>query len=64
MVSTKICKWGSSAAVRLPVTIMKAAQLEIGSRITIEVVEEGILLKRHSTPEASDTTPEHPAPTK
>ncbi len=45
MVTTKICKWGNSAAIRLPANLMKAMQLEIGSRITLEIIEGGILLK-------------------
>lgn len=45
MVTTKIYKWGNSAAIRLPASLMKALQLEIGSHITLEIIEGGILLR-------------------
>lgn len=58
MVTGKISKWGSSAAIRLPVKVMKAAGLEIGSHITIEIVDKGILLKPDKTA-VPNATPEH-----
>jgi antitoxin component of MazEF toxin-antitoxin module len=65
MVTGKICKWGSSAAIRLPVKVMKAAGLEIGSHVTIEIVEGDILLKPVSTIVSNDTTaPENFTPTR
>ena len=55
MDTTNICKWGNSATIRLPVEVMKASKLEIGSRITIEVLEEGtLLLKPIKTTEPDD----------
>ncbi|CAL8475876.1 AbrB/MazE/SpoVT family DNA-binding domain-containing protein [Caballeronia sp. S22] len=39
-----IQKWGNSAAVRLPATLLDQVHLSLGDRLTVEVRPEGIVL--------------------
>ncbi|AQH00663.1 PbsX family transcriptional regulator [Burkholderia sp. KK1] len=39
-----IQKWGNSAAVRLPATLLDQVHLALGDKLTVEVRPEGIML--------------------
>jgi antitoxin ChpS len=39
-----IQKWGNSAAVRLPATLLELVHLSLGDKLTVEVRPEGIVL--------------------
>lgn len=43
--STTAQKWGNSIGVRIPSAIAKQYKVEDGSRIEIQAVEDGIILK-------------------
>ena len=39
-------RWGNSLAVRLPKDLAQTLEIKEGSRLTLEVVEDGLLIKR------------------
>jgi antitoxin MazE len=39
-------RWGNSLAVRLPKDLAQTLEINEGSRLTLEVVEDGLLIKR------------------
>ena len=44
VMETKINKWGNSAAVRLPASVLTSMGLELNSPITIDVIEGKIVI--------------------
>jgi len=52
---TKIKRWGNSAAVRLPVKLLSAIQLQINSTISINVEDNRIIIE--ALPEQSEDRP-------
>ncbi len=42
---TEIKRWGNSAAVRLPATLLAKAGLEVNSSVEIQVLDGEILIK-------------------
>lgn len=44
MMKTRINKWGNSAAVRLPASVLTSMGLELNSPITIDVIEGKIVI--------------------
>lgn len=50
MTTTRIAEWGNSAALRLNSTALRAANLQKGSQVIIEVVAEGLLIKPATPP--------------
>ena len=45
-VATKIAKWGSSSAVRLPAEVLKQAGLSNGDEVNVEVTDGAVVLRR------------------
>lgn len=45
-----IQKWGNSAAVRLPTTLLEQLKVALGDKLTVDVRPEGLMLKpaRHA----------------
>jgi antitoxin MazE len=39
-------RWGNSLAVRLPKDLAQTLEMNEGSRLTLEVVEDGLLIRR------------------
>jgi antitoxin MazE len=52
-VKSTVKRWGNSLAVRLPKDIARTLELDEGSDITLEIVEDGLLVK-FSKPQHSD----------
>ena len=48
--TTKIQKWGNSAGVRIPKTMMERAKLNINSEIKIECKNQKIIIFSKKTP--------------
>jgi len=42
---SEVEKWGDSAAVRLPSEVLAAAGLEVGARVSIEVVDHKVIME-------------------
>jgi antitoxin ChpS len=40
-----ILKWGNSAAVRLPTTLLEQLRVALGDKLTVDVRAEGLMLK-------------------
>jgi len=45
--TSAIAKWGNSLAVRIPQAIAEQAQIQVGSYISIEIVDNKIILTPH-----------------
>ena len=45
MIDSKIQRWGNSAALRIPATVMRAWGIEEGQTISMEV-QDGVLMAR------------------
>ena len=45
MIDSKIQRWGNSAALRIPATLLRAWGIEEGQAITMEV-QDGVLMAR------------------
>jgi antitoxin MazE len=44
-VKSTVKRWGNSLAVRLPKDLAQTLELDEGSSITLEIVEDGLLVK-------------------
>lgn len=49
----KVQEWGNGLAVRITSPVAKAAHFKLGQPVVVQVVEEGILLRRVGTPKLS-----------
>lgn len=58
-----IQKWGNSASVRLPVTLLEQIGAGVGSSLEVSVTKEGLLLKPERRPhyKLTDLLAEMPA---
>lgn len=45
MMQSQINKWGNSAAVRIPATMLASMGLEVNSKITIEILDGKIVIE-------------------
>jgi antitoxin MazE len=45
--NSTVKRWGNSLAVRLPKDLAQTLEMNEGSRLTLEVVEDGLLIKRY-----------------
>jgi antitoxin MazE len=52
-VNQTIQEWGNGLAVRITAPVAKAARFTVGLPVTVEVVEEGILLRVAGQPKLS-----------
>lgn len=49
MASQVVGKWGHSLGVRIPASIARQAHLEEGTRITVTIVEDSIVIRPRKT---------------
>ncbi len=52
-VEQKVQEWGNGLAVRITSPVAKAAHFKLGQPVVVEVVEDGILLRRLGEPKLS-----------